>query len=445
MSDHQPERPANYQRFQREVPQWYTDAKLGIFVHWGPYSVPAWAEPIGELGTFESHYWMAHCPYAEWYYNTSRIEGSPAQAHHQQVYGGADYDEFIDQWTAEKFDADAVLELFARSGARYFVPTTKHHDGVTLWDAPGTRGRNTVQRGAKRDLVGEFAQATRDHDMKFGVYYSGGLDWHFDQSPPITGDDGWTRPTDEAYARYAHAHVADLIERYTPDILWGDIEWPDAGKPDSDYSMADLFDRFYGAVPDGVANDRWGGTHWDFRTSEYQAGLDNEKDGAWEQCRGIGYSFGYNQLEDGSQYLSGPDAVRLFADIVARGGNLLLNVGLKGNGEVPELQAACLEHLGAWNQLNGAAIFGSRPLDPSIAALSTEPWARWTRTADTAWLIAEPGTVVLPEISEQLDVTTAALPDGTAVTATREGTTITVELPPTAVEGPTVVGFALRG
>lgn len=443
MSHEQLTRPDNYARFVREVPDWFTDAKLGIFVHWGAYSVPAWAEPIGELGTFESTYWMAHCPYAEWYGNTSRIEGSPAQAHHRQVYGGAPYDDFLDAWTAEKFDADAVLELFAKAGARYFVPTTKHHDGVTLWDAPGTDGRNTVARGAQRDLVGEFADATRKHGLKFGVYYSGGLDWHFAPGPPEDGSGASVRPVDEAYARYAHAHVADLIERYRPDVLWGDINWPDAGKPSSDYSMEDLFERFYAAVPDGVANDRWGQTHWDFRTSEYQAGLDNEKSGAWEQCRGIGYSFGYNQLEDATQYLSGPDAVRLFVDIVSRGGNLLLNVGLKADGQVPELQRACLEQLGAWNEINGAAVFGSRPLDPAIAAPSDDPWVRWTRTGGTAWLFAEPGELALAGVGEALDVASATLADGTALPVSRDGSTISLVVPEGALPGPVAVGFAL--
>ncbi len=133
------------------VPAWWQDAKLGIFVHWGPFSVPAWAEPIGALGTIEKEHWFKHNPYAEWYYNTIRIDGSPAQQHQLETYGGAPYDDFIDKWTAEKFDADAVLALVASTGARYFVPTTKHHDGVTLWDAPGTGDRNTVRRGPKRD------------------------------------------------------------------------------------------------------------------------------------------------------------------------------------------------------------------------------------------------------------------------------------------------------
>lgn len=113
-----PVRPENYRRFEREVPEWFTDAKLGIFVHWGPYSVPAWAEPIGELGTIDPQYWFAHNPYAEWYYNTIRIPGSPAAEHQREVYGGAPYDDFLDQWDPAEFDPDEFMALVKSTGAR---------------------------------------------------------------------------------------------------------------------------------------------------------------------------------------------------------------------------------------------------------------------------------------------------------------------------------------
>ncbi|MEV6493363.1 alpha-L-fucosidase, partial [Actinoplanes sp. NPDC051633] len=151
------DRPELYQRFDRPTPQWFAEAGLGIFIHWGAYSVPAWAEPIGELGTIEKSYWFAHNPYAEWYYNTIRIDGSPSQQHHREVYGGAPYDDFLDAWSADAFDPADMAALFRRCGAGFVVPTTKHHDGIALWDAPGTNGRNTVHRGPRRDLIGEIA------------------------------------------------------------------------------------------------------------------------------------------------------------------------------------------------------------------------------------------------------------------------------------------------
>ena len=371
--------------FERQVPSWFTDAKLGVFVHWGPYSVPAWAEPIGPLGTFEPHWWMAHNPYAEWYYNTIRIEGSGARQHHLDTFGGADYDDFLDLWHAERFDADALMDLVSRTGARYFIPTTKHHDGVTLWDAPGTGDRNTVRRGPGRDLVAEFRAAAEARGIRFGVYYSGGLDWHANRLPPITGDlTADVRPVGREYADYAHDHVVDLIDRYRPSVLWGDIDWPDAGKAPGGKSLVDVFEHFYAMTPDGVVNDRWGQTHWDYRTSEYAEGRAAEQADSWEHCRGIGFSFGYNAMEDESHHLSGAEVITMLVDVVSRGGNLLLNVGLTAAGEVPELQARVLRELARFNEQHGEAVFGSRPLDPAAGRPSELPWVRWTRTGETA-------------------------------------------------------------
>jgi alpha-L-fucosidase len=432
------ERPAAYRRFERPVPAWFMDAKLGIFVHWGAYSVPAWAEPIGELGTIDSATWCRHNPYAEWYANTVRIEGSGAWRHQQEVYGGAPYERFLDDWRAERFDADALMQYFAGVGARYFVPTTKHHDGITLWDAPGTGDRNTVARGPKRDLVAGFAAATRRAGMRFGVYYSGGLDWHYRDLPPITGGEAAdTRPLDAGYAKYAFDHVVDLIDRYRPDVLWGDIEWPDAGKPEGPFSLVRMFERFYDAAPDGVVNDRFGETHWDFRTSEYQAGADLESAAAWENCRGIGLSFGYNQVETAEHTMDGRAAVRHFVDIVSRGGNLLLDVGLTAAGEVPELQRATLDYLGAWNRRHGAAVFGSR----SVGAPSEDAvWNRWTSKGEAIYAIVDGAGEVSITAPVALDPASAVTPDGEPVPASLEGDRLTLRLP--AEAGPVSVRFA---
>lgn len=444
----EPVRPANYERFARPIPTWFTDAKLGIFVHWGPYSVPAWAEPIGELGTIDPEYWFTHNPYAEWYLNTIRIVGSPAAEHQRETFGDAPYDDFIDQWDAKDFDPAAFLALVKSTGAGYFIPTTKHHDGVTLWDAPGTNDRNTVARGPRRDLVRAFERATRDAGLKFGVYYSGGLDWNFSDLPPITGgDDKFVRPVDAAYAEYAYRQVEDLLERYAPDILWGDIDWPDAGKPSGPFSMENLFERFYARTPEGVSNDRWGETHWDIRTSEYQNGLSVEGDGGWENCRGIGFSFGHNRLENETHLLSGPDAVRAFVDVVSRGGNFLLNVGLTASGTVPDLQRQTLEHLAAWNDINGDAVFASSPLGAGVASPSTpdsDHWVRWTRGITTANAFVDgAGPVTLHGVSSDVLAGSARLADGTSLRVTRDGDTLSAVLDQPQVAGPTLIRFVL--
>lgn len=367
-------------RLTRPVPEWFKNSPLGIFIHWGAYSVPAWAEPIGALGTIADGLWFAHNPYAEWYMNTIRIDGSLAQAHHEEVFGGVQYEELLDQWKAENFDPKDWAELFKATGADYVVPTTKHHDGITLWDGPGTGGRNTVHRGPYRDLVAEIAGAVRGEGLHLGLYYSGGLDWHVRDFPPHqTGESvhDTSRPKDAEYAEYAYNHVLDLIERFKPDLLWNDINWPDEGKNFGPSGLGTLFEKYYAAVPNGVINDRWGDTHKDFSTSEYEAGKDAETDEEWENCRGLGFSFGYNQLEGPELTLTGKEIARLLADIVSRGGRLLLNVGPKADGTIPEVQRRSLVDMGKWMDHAKPFLTGAEPLNPEIASAQDEPWVRW--------------------------------------------------------------------
>jgi alpha-L-fucosidase len=442
-----PQRPELYRKFERDVPTWYRDAKFGIFVHWGAYSVPAWAEPVGELGTIEKRYWFTHNPYAEWYFNTIRIEDSPARERQNTIYGGAPYDDFLDEWTASAWDPKEMVDLFRRTGAQYVVPTTKHHDGITLWDAPGTGDRNTVARGPKRDIIGEFAAATRAAGLHFGTYYSGGLDWHFhkEDGGPVLDDVTIMerRPVDEAYNEYAFAHVADLIEKYRPDLLWGDIEWPDAGKPDGPFSFARILEQYYAAVPEGVVNDRWGLTHWDFRTTEYQQGREAESDGTmWENCRGVGFSFGYNQVEDASHYLDGPAAVRHLLDVVSRGGNFLLNVGPDEAGRIPELQVACLEGIAAWMAVNSELVHGTRPV--ALASASDEPWVRWTGKGNQVnALVQASGTVTLTADASKLNLGSARTIQGTPVAASAVDGGVSVVVPEASVDGPVAIVFDL--
>jgi alpha-L-fucosidase len=442
------ETTAAWNSLSRDMPTWFRDAKFGIFIHWGAYSVPAWAEPTGELGAVDEATWYRHNPYAEWYFNTIRFDDSPARDHHRETYGDAPYDDFLDAWHAEAFDPASWMSLFARAGARYVVPTTKHHDGIALWDAPGTATRNTVHRGPRKDLIADLAAATRDAGLRFGVYYSGGLDWHVTNLAPLDSHTAvhTRRPVDAAYAAYAYLHVHDLVDRYSPDLLWNDIEWPDAGKHAGAVGLYELFRYYYATVPDGVVNDRWGETHWDYRTSEYQFGLDSESASCWENCRGIGYSFGYNQIEDATQSLDGPGIVRHLADVVSRGGNLLLNVGPTASGQIPQLQRRSLEQLADWMQVNGTAIHGTRPVPPHVAAPSNAPWVRWTQ-ADTAvyGILDAAGQTRLPIRAGNIDAASASLTDGTPVAAKQDGADMIVELPGRSVSGPTVVRFEMRG
>lgn len=374
---------ARWASLNRPTPTWFRRAKLGFFIHWGAYSVPAWAEPTGEFGTITARDWYAHNPYAEWYANTIRLPGSPAAAHHTATYGDQPYASFLDSWTAEGFDPDELVGPLAAAGGRYLVLTTKHHDGIALWEAPGSAPMNTVVRGPHRDLVDLVATAARRAGMRFGAYYSGGLDWWKRPTPPIGLEDTFEindRPRDQEYAAYAASHVRDLITRYAPDLLWNDVEWPDAGKTFGPDGLGALFEEYYRLVPEGLVNDRWNVPHADFTTSEYQHGLDNEH-GVWENCRGLGLSFGYNSAEEPRHALTGPQAVRHLVDVVSRGGRLNLGVGPTAEGRLPDWQLHIVQDLARWTSVAGDLLDDAEPA-PEHSATDSEHWLRWARTPD---------------------------------------------------------------
>lgn len=380
------------------VPQWYRDAKLGVFLHWGIFSVPAWAVTDDTHIPIEDAY--AHHRYAEWYANTVRITGSPTRQHHVARYGeGTSYEDLADHWQLPHFSAADLVQAVLRSGARYVVPVAKHHDGFCLWDT-ATTGFNSARRGPRRDLIAELAGATRAAGARFGVYFSGALDWHVSDFPPIQSDRELflLRRNDEQFARYAAAQLSELIDRFSPAVLWNDIEWPDAGKGDDDFGVAALWRRYLDAVPDGVVNDRWGVPAHGHLTREY-TDVSGVQPVVWESTRGLGMSFGYNSAEDQSHSLGAAELIRYFVDVVANNGNLLINVGPRCDGSVPELQQQALDALGGWLTVNGEAIFESRPwLRSSDAAL------RYTLVEDQVYChVLEPASGVLqlpPELQE---------------------------------------------
>ena len=408
----------------RPLPGWFEDAKYGIFIHWGLYSVPGWAPleaDIQELmATKGPAYFLKHNPYAEWYQNTIQIPGSPSQRHHAQTYG-ADfpYDGFkpIFNTAVHEFDPAALADFFSRMHVRYVVLTTKHHDGFTLWP---TRHPNPHKGSwhTDRDLVGDLTNAVRDRNIQMGLYYSGGYDWTFEPTV-ITGLSsmaGALVQTDE-YTRYADNHIRELIERYRPAVLWNDIGYP----PQS--NLAELFAYYYNEVPDGVVNDRWAqlrlptgrvvlplvkgglgvagalwkylparakvldfptGVHYDFRTPEY-AQYDEIKPYKWESARGVGHSFGNNRQEGPDQTLSCTDLARSFADLVSKNGNLLLGIGPYPDGTIPELQAQLLTDFGAWLDVTGEAYFATRPWTTAETTATDGTPVRFTQKKDALY------------------------------------------------------------
>ncbi len=344
------------------LPQWYDDAKFGIFVHWGAYSVPAW----GPRGS-----------YAEWYWSYLNNPGSPTFEHHRDTYGeDVPYDRFLDDWKAENFDADAWIDLFNDAGAKYFVLTSKHHDGMALWDT-ATSTRDAVDRGPGRDLAGElFATAREDGRLRAGFYYSL-YEWfnpdYSGRQPtnPYTGEEipyTGVEPVEDYVQDYMKPQMYELIDRYDPDLLWCDGEW----ERDSPYwDLLPVLAHYYNQAADRadpkdvvVANrcrikpGQFRGEQLDFTTPEYEVESDITEH-KWESSRGIGRSYGYNRNEPISDYLTSDQLIDSLVDIVSKNGNLLLNVGPRADGTIPELQQQRLRDIGAWLRVNGEAIYGT--------------------------------------------------------------------------------------
>jgi alpha-L-fucosidase len=426
---------------QHPVPDWFHDAKLGIFIHWGLYSVPAWAPPTGELGKVDWDVWFTNNPYAEWYLNTIRIEGSPSHQHHVDTYGeDHSYFDFVPTFNEAvlKWDPGAWADLFRQVGARYVVLTTKHHDGFLLWPSEHPNPFRE-QYHAQRDLVGDLTEAVRAQGMKMGLYYSGGIDWTFNET--VIQDMRDIRaavPQGEEYITYADSHWRELIAHYKPSLMWNDIAYPAAADLDA------LFAHYYNSVPEGVINDRFtqhfdfsqgqvaGSRHYDFRTPEY-ASFDEIAEVKWEATRGIGYSFGYNRNEGSEHYLSAEELVRSFVDIVSKNGNLLLNVGPMADGTIPAPQRERLEGLGRWLATNGEAIYRTRPWVTAEGRTAGGDDIRFTRGRDSLYAIlmdAPPERRVAIEGLQAADGTTVSLlGHEEPLTWEQQGETLVVALP----------------
>src|SRR6266702_2176797 len=341
------------------LPQWYADAKLGIFIHWGLYSVPGWAPLIHPEHDFTSPDYITHNPYAEWYLNSMRLDGAPTQAYHREHYG-ADYDYYnfapVFDREIQKWNPDTWAKIFHDAGAKYAVLTTKHHDGFTLWPSLTSNPKLPAERQhATRDLVGELTVSVNKQGLRMGLYYSGGYDWTFVPGPiRVAADYQAVKPQTDAYGKYADAHMRELIQRYHPAVLWNDIDYPKSGHP------LDIMAEYYNAVPDGVIDDRFGVKHSDFTSPEYQT-LDKISLTKWEECRGLGRSFGYNRAEGEAETIAPADLIHLLVDIVSKNGNLLLDVGPEADGTIPAVQMERLQELGNWLRVNGEAIYGTHP------------------------------------------------------------------------------------
>lgn len=330
---------------KRPTPEWWLDAKFGIFIHWGVYAVPGFTKKGN---------------YAEWYQNSleNNSHDGMVRRYHERNYGDRSYYDLAENFHAELFEPDEWAKLFEDAGAKYVVLTSKHHDGFCLWPnkhAELTWGFpwSSDQVGPRRDLVGDLFKALNKTSVKPGLYFSlyewfNPL-WQFDKS---------------RYAReHAMPQLYELINRYEPWVIWSDGDWDATPEQwESPEFLAWLYNE--SAVRDRiVANDRWGSgvrfKHGGIYTPEYQPDMDFENH-AWEESRGMGFSYGYNRAEDAWDYNSTQSMVLHLIDKVSRGGNFLLDVGPDEHGNIPPIMQDRLLEIGKWMKINGEAIYNTR-------------------------------------------------------------------------------------
>lgn len=331
----------------RPTPQWWQDAKFGIFIHWGIYSVPAFSK-VGQ--------------YSEWYWqdleNAKRQSYKLTNDFHTSNYGeGFTYPDFANLFTCELFDPDQWAKLFEASGAKYIVLTSKHHDGYCLWqsdEANQSWGRpwNSVETAPQRDLLGELTDAVRKTDVRMGIYYS-----LYEWFNPLY------RTDPELYVEnHVIPQFKDVVETHRPEVIFSDGEWDHPYTLWRSHELVDWLINESSVKETVVLNDRWGrGTrhqHGGYYTTEYGSGLSSGH--PWEECRGMAHSFGYNRAESIWDYNTSQELLYMLIDIVSRGGNFLLDIGPTGDGRIPVIMQQRLIDIGEWLSVNGDAIYGTQ-------------------------------------------------------------------------------------
>ncbi|MDR2512262.1 MAG: alpha-L-fucosidase [Puniceicoccales bacterium] len=345
-----------------QCPEWFQDAKFGIFIHWGVYSVPA--------------------IYNEWHARKMYEKKSPEYGAHKARFGPQNkfgYKDFIPKFTAEKFDADEWMKLFKDAGAKYVVPVAEHHDGFSMYDS-GRNEWNAVKMGPKRDVIGLLKKAADKEGIIFGLsshrlenswFFNSGLghdtDVNADKEKKI-GLYGFRLPGVDAYQKKFDypdyvgedflLHTRELIDKYQPQLIWFDWTVSEI-KPWFNQFLAYYYNNALDWKKGVVVNTKQGYPN-NVQVSDIERGLSKDmRKYPWQTDTSVGnksWGFVYGESNKSSKKL-----VRDLVDIVSKNGNLLLNIGPGPDGVITDKQKNVLLDIGKWLKVNGEAIYGTRP------------------------------------------------------------------------------------
>ncbi|KAL2069316.1 hypothetical protein VTL71DRAFT_15654 [Oculimacula yallundae] len=429
-----------------ESPDWFNDAKYGIFVHWGPYSVPGWGNST-PVEIYAEWYW--------WYGHHRNADKADVYNYHLETFGpDVVYDDFFSNFTAEQWDAKSWVDLFADAGAQYFVFTTKHHDGFAMFDSKNTTNRNSLLYGPERDILGELFEAAKKYQpqLKRGTYFS--LPEWFN---PLYGPYGFSQTTDPASTSwpgiaarnpytgeeepYTGAipkddFIADLMVPQMEILAYDydtDIMWCDCGAANGTAEFAaEWFNRASSQGRQVTMNSRCGiAAGADFDTPEYTT-FSSVSERKWESNQGMDpYSYGYNRATPAELYMNATTLIHSLVDMVSKNGNLLLDIGPKADGTIDATEVAHLLEAGIWIKANAEAIFNTTYyfITPQIGDI------RFTETDDAFYILS----LTKPAEKFVIDAALPILPgdeismigagNGTALEWSSSGEGITINVP----------------
>ncbi|XP_026742726.1 alpha-L-fucosidase-like [Trichoplusia ni] len=348
----------------RPLPEWYDKAKIGIFIHWGVFSVPSFG--------------------SEWFWinwKASKNNKKYIDFMKNNYPPGFTYQEFAPMFTAEFFDPTAWAQLFAKSGAKYVVLTSKHHEGFTLFPSNRSFSWNAVDVGPGRDLVGELADAVRSQNLKFGVYHS-----LFEWFNPIYLEDKRSKFATRTYTETKlWPDIRQLINKYKPSVLWSDGDWE---AHDDYWRSTDLLAWLYNDSPvkdEIVVNDRWGidipGKHGDFYNYQDRYNPGKLLKHKWENAFTVdSKSWGYRRQMSINEVFTINQILNQVVSTVSCGGNVLINIGPTKEGTIIPVFQERLLALGEWLSINGEAIYGSSPWHSQNDTINPKVWYTCTKT-----------------------------------------------------------------